>query len=775
MLSVIFLHFNDLLSRDSIIPRDAASDSTRSLVNIVWGCFGTLFACTWIAIHTNIPAPKEKATSVLARRLAVMLYMLIVPELVIMWAARQFMAARQIARRNVVRGWTKTHAFFAIMGGFQLYVDRKLVRTLQVEELETLESEGKISWPHITVEEIKDKSKADYFSKAVVVLQVLWFVTQCVARGVERIALTQLEVSTLAFSAITMFTYILWWNKPMDIGVAEKVHLKEGFSLKDTYSEEEWQRIQNPTPSQDPEEHQLLPLDIREGSILNIEGGEANAGPLTTTEGSALPSVPSEEMHLLSLHPSTSAAGTNEAASFTDLEEPLRQTELEDTLVFPPSISNPALPPSEDLPLEITIGAVPTEAAQVPLPPDESQLLSEPVVMGDPSPVNTIHLPSVVDVDIGIVINHITSDDAHSLSLEPDSARSKKGHAGTDQTVPSGNDIPARLDEQDSAHARINQIPGDGGDPKSTYGVEQAVQPRSLPDEAYLGQSSTSIPKLENRGSSANSDNFFKKLKHTPLTYIRYKLGDEIHSFTLTMEEIMLAFPNVLPIIPKKLAGEVTSLRKVIADLGCTIGVVYCFIELPIKFILLLFQLAFIYPGAALITFALGFGAMVNNTTLVSKATIRADRHKGFVHEPPLRVPTFYSPKIEGKESYFPLIIASVVALIFGSIHCIAWNFDFPTSKESQYWRIASALVSSGPVALIIIGIILQFFLDENSKNLLEFFAYFIMLMTGSFIIFMYTLARICLLILPLIGLRHLPPAAFIDIDWTVFVPHVHI
>ncbi|KAF8956877.1 hypothetical protein BDZ97DRAFT_2079536 [Flammula alnicola] len=191
--------------------------TNRSIYHIIWSCFSTIFACTWIAVHPNIPAPNDRPWHVFGRRLAIMGYLLIVPEMVILWASRQYFGARKIAKRHKGRGWTKTHAFFLIMGGFSLHQDGVFLRTLDVTELEELAESGKVDWPNIREEEIDDRSKGDFLSKSVVILQTSWFIAQCIARGVNRLVVTELEVVTLAFAALTGIIYFLWWNKPLDI------------------------------------------------------------------------------------------------------------------------------------------------------------------------------------------------------------------------------------------------------------------------------------------------------------------------------------------------------------------------------------------------------------------------------------------------------------------------------------------------------------------------------------------------------------------------------
>ena len=71
----------------------------RTISNIIWSCVATLFACGWIAVHPNIPSENDGEVLVLGRRLLTMVYMLLAPELLIRWAARQHFAAKAIAAK----------------------------------------------------------------------------------------------------------------------------------------------------------------------------------------------------------------------------------------------------------------------------------------------------------------------------------------------------------------------------------------------------------------------------------------------------------------------------------------------------------------------------------------------------------------------------------------------------------------------------------------------------------------------------------------------------
>lgn len=74
--------------------------SQRSLWDILWSCIATIFACTWIAVHPNIPAVDDTLVVVAFRRAGLMLCGLVAPEIIILWAMRQWYSARKIGRAH---------------------------------------------------------------------------------------------------------------------------------------------------------------------------------------------------------------------------------------------------------------------------------------------------------------------------------------------------------------------------------------------------------------------------------------------------------------------------------------------------------------------------------------------------------------------------------------------------------------------------------------------------------------------------------------------------
>ena len=132
------------------------------------------------------------------------------------------------------KGWSQTHAFFAIMGGFMLFVDGKPSYVLMrnedtkfapsLRDLKSIDFYFESDIKPITKEEIEDKSKADTLSKGLVVLQTGWFTLQCMSRLVEHLPLTELELVTVGFAVLSLVTYIFWWYKPHNVQCAFPVH-----------------------------------------------------------------------------------------------------------------------------------------------------------------------------------------------------------------------------------------------------------------------------------------------------------------------------------------------------------------------------------------------------------------------------------------------------------------------------------------------------------------------------------------------------------------------
>ena len=103
LLSVLFLArgLNGLPVRQaptlinaSLFARDTADCvAQRTVWTIVWNCLVTIFACTWTAVHPNIPGPADSGRARLKRRIVIMIYAMIAPEMIATWAMRKYLGA----------------------------------------------------------------------------------------------------------------------------------------------------------------------------------------------------------------------------------------------------------------------------------------------------------------------------------------------------------------------------------------------------------------------------------------------------------------------------------------------------------------------------------------------------------------------------------------------------------------------------------------------------------------------------------------------------------
>ena len=106
-----------------------------------------------------------------------------------------------------------------------LYKDGEAKGVLSPERLEDLYAKGEIEFPTVTEKEIQDRSKADALSKLLAIGQTTWFMVQCLARAVQGLQVTQLELLTVALAFLNAFMYYFWWNKPFAVQSLVPVYL----------------------------------------------------------------------------------------------------------------------------------------------------------------------------------------------------------------------------------------------------------------------------------------------------------------------------------------------------------------------------------------------------------------------------------------------------------------------------------------------------------------------------------------------------------------------
>ncbi|KAF8644618.1 hypothetical protein AX16_008368 [Volvariella volvacea WC 439] len=197
----------------------------RTLWDIAYNCISTIAICTFFAIHHNIPDQNASTTGKVWQKVKTTLYAILAPEAVILWAMRQRFVASRIAEQYKGQGWTQAHGFFMQMGGF-IFHDGQEYHVVTIspsgdirvgDEDINMVNNKEVSWmPMIEEAEIQDKGNSDVIGKVVVIVQTSWFVLHCFARSALHLAITGLELVTLAFAALNIITYILWLNKPLN-------------------------------------------------------------------------------------------------------------------------------------------------------------------------------------------------------------------------------------------------------------------------------------------------------------------------------------------------------------------------------------------------------------------------------------------------------------------------------------------------------------------------------------------------------------------------------
>ena len=125
MLFIILIYYLALSIRASPIPPNicpslesnscANVTHTRMIWNIIWSCLATIFSCTWVAVHPNMPCPKQREAtrknrfqrwirnpllSFAEHHLPLFICALLVPEYVLGSAIRQYLRAGEIAHDN---------------------------------------------------------------------------------------------------------------------------------------------------------------------------------------------------------------------------------------------------------------------------------------------------------------------------------------------------------------------------------------------------------------------------------------------------------------------------------------------------------------------------------------------------------------------------------------------------------------------------------------------------------------------------------------------------
>ena len=71
--------------------------------------------------------------------------------------------------------------------------------------------------PDVPLEPVLDKSKADSIAKTLICVQAFWIIIQSIARVASHLPLTFLEINTVGHVICSLFVFLFWWDKPLEV------------------------------------------------------------------------------------------------------------------------------------------------------------------------------------------------------------------------------------------------------------------------------------------------------------------------------------------------------------------------------------------------------------------------------------------------------------------------------------------------------------------------------------------------------------------------------
>ncbi|EHK97858.1 hypothetical protein M7I_6355 [Glarea lozoyensis 74030] len=204
-----------------------SSPDQRGTIDILFSCCLTTLLCCWTSVCPNVPAKNDSKWMQLQDKMNLAFMGLLGPEFLLMLALGQWASARRSVKMFRAAGyeqWTMTHAFFADMGGIMLQTPGYPEFPVDAEQLYYLIDKRYIEYPDIHKADIDDKNKSDGLARLITVCQTLWFTISCVARPLQSLSLTTIELTTLSFILLYLFISFAWRHKPIDVSRPLTLH-----------------------------------------------------------------------------------------------------------------------------------------------------------------------------------------------------------------------------------------------------------------------------------------------------------------------------------------------------------------------------------------------------------------------------------------------------------------------------------------------------------------------------------------------------------------------
>ena len=132
------------------------------------------------------------------------------------------------------------------------------------------------------------------------------------------------------------------------------------------------------------------------------------------------------------------------------------------------------------------------------------------------------------------------------------------------------------------------------------------------------------------------------------------------------------------------------------------------------------------------------------------------------------RIPTFYAGRLTDIEVDLVAFAGAFIATLFGAVHCIGWNFIFPSHAEQYLWRLSSLVTTCTPV-LMLATFWISNAIPPNRLTFLPHLTSAIYVTCAA----VHISSRVFLLVVTITSLRALPPGAYVEVSWPDIIPHI--
>lgn len=133
-------------------------------------------------------------------------------------------------------------------------------------------------------------------------------------------------------------------------------------------------------------------------------------------------------------------------------------------------------------------------------------------------------------------------------------------------------------------------------------------------------------------------------------------------------------------------------------------------------------------------------------------------------------VPSFYAPSTQS-DLWSRMIVFALFGVIFGGLHCIGWDFKFPTQSEQTLWRMASLAIVVIPLIVAPIDFLLGI-RDVQDHGKFIRIGHLTLDLIMTIFLFVYV-PGLCLIAQALALLRNQPASALTAVHWSKYVPHL--